>query len=394
MIFKKILTASLLGASFIGLMAQSFIPAYSTRANQVTQTNVNTLLQEFEALGIKKTGTVANENALQWIKAKYLNFGYSAGQIVEDAFSYNNGMSTVNSKNLVITKTGTTYPNTFVIICGHFDTINGPGVDDNGSGTAAILEVARILKDVPTEYSIKFIHFSGEEQGLKGSAHYVNSVVNATNPKMNIKLVFNLDQVGGKIGNNNNTIYCDQDMGGLSSNNAASQAITLQLANCTTLYSPLLTAYDPAANSDYIPFEQNGEIITGFYEYTRGYLEHSANDTLANVDKVYVKNVAMASVGAAQHFAVAQSTLATSESSLADDQFQIYPIPTQNVLNIDFVEVGNAQFIFDLIDASGRLVMTSQNQKQIDVTALDTGIYIGRLKIKDKIFQKKIIIKK
>jgi aminopeptidase YwaD len=203
-----------------------------------------------------------------------------------------------------------------------------------------------------------------------------------------------LDQVGGKIGNNNNTIYCDQDMGGLSSNNAASQAITLQLANCTTLYSPLLTAYDPAANSDYIPFEQNGEIITGFYEYTRGYLEHSANDTLANVDKVYVKNVAMASVGAAQHFAVAQSTLATSESSLADDQFQIYPIPTQNVLNIDFVEVGNAQFIFDLIDASGRLVMTSQNQKQIDVTALDTGIYIGRLKIKDKIFQKKIIIKK
>lgn len=143
----------------------------------------------------------------------------------------------------------------------------------------------------------------------------------------------------------------------------------------------MLTAYDPA-NSDYIPFEQNGEIIA-VYEYTRGYLEHSANDTLANVDKVYVKNVAMASVGAAQHFAVAQSTLATSESSLADDQFQIYPIPTQNVLNIDFVEVGsNAQFIFDLIDASGRLVMTSQNQKQIDVTALDTGIYIGRLKIR------------
>jgi aminopeptidase YwaD len=51
-----------------------------------------------------------------------------------------------------------------VIICGHYDTIT-VRVSDNGSGTSIILEAARILKDVPTEYSIKFIHFSGEEQG-------------------------------------------------------------------------------------------------------------------------------------------------------------------------------------------------------------------------------------
>ena len=51
------------------------------------------------------------------------------------------------------------------------------------------MEVARILKDVPTEYSIKFIHFTGEEQGLLGSKNYVTNVVNTTNPKMKIKLV-------------------------------------------------------------------------------------------------------------------------------------------------------------------------------------------------------------
>ena len=388
---KLALAIGLFGTVLIN--AQSYISAYASRVNQVTQTNINTLLQEFEALGIKKTGTVANDNALQWVKNKYLGFGYSASQIVESPFSYNNGSGTTTSKNLIITKTGTLHPNTFVIICGHFDTITGPGVDDNGSGTSAILEAARILKNVPTEYSIKFIHFSGEEQGLKGSAAYVANVVNATNPKMDIRLVFNLDQVGGKIGNNNNTIYCDQDEGGLPGNNAASQVVTQQLANCTTLYSPLLTAFDPAYSSDYIPFEQNGEVITGFYEYIRGYMEHTANDTLANVDKVYVKNVAMATVGAAQHFAVAQTTLATSENSITDFDVQLYPIPTQSILNVDFVDVKNQKFEFQILDMSGKLVLTT-TKKQIDISSLENGIYFGKMKIGDRYFQKKIVVKK
>lgn len=390
---KQILSAFLLGSISL-LSAQSYIPAYESRANMVSQTNINTLLQEFEAMGIKKTGTTANDNALQWLKNKYLSYGYSASQLVEDSFSFYNGAGTTNSKNLVITKTGTLYPNTYVIVCGHFDTINGPGVDDNGSGTAAILEMARILKDVSTEYSIKFIHFSGEEQGLKGSAHYVDNVVNATTPKMDIKVVFNLDQVGGKIGNNNNTIYCDQDQGGLTANNAASQAKTQELANCTTLYSPLLTAFDPAYSSDYIPFEQNGEIITGFYEYVRSYTEHTANDTLANVDKVYVKNVAMAAVGATQHFAVAQTTLSTYESTFSEANVQIFPIPTSEFLNIDFIQFNENKFDVEIYDWTGKKVLNSANQKKIDISQLVNGVYIVKVKIDKRYFQKKFIVKK
>lgn len=378
----------------LGVQSQSYIAAYNSRANQVTQTNIDTLLQEFEALGVKTTGSVANNNALAWLKNKYNGFGYSPTQVVEQSFSYYNGSGTTSSKNLIITKTGTLYPNTFVIVCGHFDTITGPGVDDNGSGTASILEIARILKNVPTDYSIKFIHFSGEEQGLKGSAAYVDNVVNATTPKLNIRMVFNLDQVGGKIGNNNNTIYCDQDQGGLSSNNAASQAITQQLANCTTLYSPLLTAFDPAYSSDYIPFEQNGEIITGFYEYTRGYMEHTVNDTYANVDRPYVKSVAMAAVGATQHFAVAQTTLGTAEAMANNENFLLYPVPSKDFIQVDFVELGNKKFEFDILDMSGKLVKTVVNQKTIDISSLADGIYIGKLKFGDKYFQKKIIVKK
>jgi len=170
---KKLTGLLLLSLASYNLQAQNFIQAYQTRANQVTQTNINTLLQEFASYGIKTTGSAANTNALNWLKAKYQSFGYNASQITEDSFTF----GSTTSKNLIITKTGTVYPNTYVIICGHYDTVNGPGVSDNGSGTSILLEAARILKDVPTEYSVKFIHFSGEEQGLVGSNHYVNNVV-------------------------------------------------------------------------------------------------------------------------------------------------------------------------------------------------------------------------
>ncbi|WP_299182626.1 M28 family peptidase, partial [uncultured Chryseobacterium sp.] len=332
---KKITALLLLSLSTFGVQAQTFIQAYQTRANQVSQTNITTYLQDFGNLGVKTTGSANNTNTLNWIKNKYLSYGYSASQIVEDPFTIG---SSVNSKNLIITKTGTVYPNKYVIICGHFDSVVGPGVSDNGSGTSIILEAARILKDVPTEYSIKFIHFSGEEQGLYGSSHYVNTVAYQNNVRqLDIKLVFNIDQVGGKLGNNNNTIFCDEDQGSPMSNNAASQAVTQQLATCTTLYSPLQTAIDPAYASDYMPFEEKGEVITGFYEYTRSHNEHTVNDTFANVDPVYVFNVGKAAVGALQHFAVASTTiLGTDENSISKlESVQIYPNPAKDILNID-----------------------------------------------------------
>lgn len=376
--------------------AQSFIQAYQDRANQVTQNNINTYLQEFENLGVKKTGSVANANTLTWIKNKYLSFGYVTSQIVEDPYSFNSGGGTINSKNLVITKTGTKYPNTFVIICGHFDSIVGPGVNDNGSGTSVILEIARILKDIPTEYSIRFIHFTGEEQGLYGSTHYVQNVVNATNPKMNIKLVFNIDEVGGQKGNNNNTIYCDKDQSNPNSNNVASAQITQELATCTQLYSPLQTAFDPAYASDYVPFQQNGEVITGFYEYIESNYPHTVNDTYANVDTEYVFKVAKAAVGAAQHFAVASTVSLTVEECTTETIFsslKIYPNPAKDLLHLGMLNPKNKNFTFEILDMNGNILLRNKNSLLIDVSSLKTGYYFGVLTMEGQKTKKKIIIK-
>jgi aminopeptidase YwaD len=387
---KKITTILLLSVAGFCSKAQSFIQAYQTRANQVSQTNVTTLLQEFGNLGVKTTGSTANTNALNWLKAKYQSYGYDVSQITEDSFTY--GSST--SKNLIITKTGTLYPNTYVIICGHYDTITGPGVSDNGSGTSIILEAARILKDVPTEYSVKFIHFSGEEQGLIGSTHYVNNVVFQNSVRqLNLRVVFNIDQVGGKIGNTNNTINCESDQSGQSGNNATSLSFTQQLATCTTLYSPLQTNMSNTYASDYMPFEGKGDIITGFYETTRSYNEHTSNDTFANVDPTYVFNVGKAAVGALQHFAIASSTLSTSDLSIDKlDAVRMYPNPAKDTLNI-WLPKDIRNFNFEITDLSGRSLLKTENETKINVSMLKKGAYLGIVKSEDKTAVRKFLVK-
>lgn len=393
---KKLTTLLLFSLINYGLDAQSFIQAYQNRANQVSQANITSNLQTFGDFGVKTTGSAANTTALNWLKDKYTAMGYSANQMQEDPFSFNYGNQTINSKNLVITKQGTLYPNIYVIICGHYDTITGRGVNDNGSGTSILLEAARILKDIPTEYSIKFIHFSGEEQGLYGSNHYADNIAFQNgNRVMNIRLVFNIDQVGGKIGNLNDKIKCESDQSGQSSNNAASLSFTQQLAACTTLYSPLQTVMSNAYSSDYMPFEQNGDIITGFYENTESHTEHTVNDTFANVDPTYVFNVGKAAVGALQHFAVASTSLLgvneTSTKSL--ESIKIYPNPTKDIITIDLPNHIN-KFSFELSDMSGRSLLQSENETKISVSGLSAGNYLATIKTGDASVTKKLIIEK
>lgn len=105
--------------------------------------------------------------------------------------------------NVVATLPGADYPDIVYIICGHYDSISGedsdscaPGADDNASGTAAVIEAARVLRNYVPRATVKFICFAGEEQGLHGSyayARYADSI------GMNIGGVLNFDMIA----------YCD-----------------------------------------------------------------------------------------------------------------------------------------------------------------------------------------
>lgn len=377
----------------LSLFAQTFVQRYADIANQTSQTNITNYLTEYEALGVKYRNTQALENAYQWLVNKYTGFGYTASQLSTDTYSYSGS----TCKNLVVTKVGTLYPNTYVIVCGHYDSITGTGTNDNGSGVASILEMARLLKDVNTEYSIKFINFSGEEDGLKGSQHYVSSVVNGTTPKMNIRLVFNLDEVGGVAGMTNNTITCERDTNGTpSTNNAASSAMTNELITCVGLYSPLQTTLSYAYASDYMPFQANNEIITGFFETNETTHKHTATDLLINMDPVYNFKVAKAATGALLHFAKAETILSVNNFE-KDFQVSFFPNPTKDSIHINMGNLETSSYDFTITDINGKSVLNKRisNPKLIEavsIEGLSKGMYLMTLNSGDKKISKKIVI--
>lgn len=387
-----LLTIALLLTS-LASTAQVYTEQYATIVNQVSATNILNNLTEFENLGVKRRGTTPLQNTLNWLKAEYLSYGYTTAQMQE--YSFTNGSTT--GKNLVITKVGTLYPDTFVIICGHYDTITGKGTNDNGSGVVTIFEVARLLQNIPTEYSIKFINFSGEEDGLVGSQHFVSTVVNATTPKMDIKLVFNIDEVGGRAGFTNDTITCERDTGSPTSNNAASNTITNQLMTCVELYSPLNTFLSYTYASDYMPFEENNEIITGFFETNETPHRHTATDLLVNMDPEYVYNIAKAATGAMLHFAVASTSSLDNQNFIKDHQISFYPNPAKEFLNINLGNLTLDKVSFTLVDINGRNViatqLNTQNQlERISVASIPKGIYLAVIETDSKRITKKVVI--
>lgn len=362
--------------------SQTFVPFYGEVSSQCSSGEILANLTAFNNFGVKYRNTAAQANTLQWLKDKYASYGYSASSIVEDPFSYSGS----TCKNLVVTKTGTLYPNTYVIVCGHYDTVNGPGTNDNGSGVSAILEIARLLENVPTEYSIKFINFAGEEDGLVGSQHFVSNVVNATTPKMDIRLVLNLDQVGGVAGETNNTITCERDQSNPSANNAASNVFTNELANCIELYSDLQTSISFAYGSDYVPFENNGEVITGLYEFNESPYPHTANDVLANMDPNFVYQVTKGAVGAVMHFAVActNCSLAIGESQIKPESIALSPNPANsNVTVTSGVHSGHPGLVA-VVDVAGKTVIESRFDQvpesfKLDLRELPSGLYFVKI---------------
>ncbi len=82
-----------------------------------------------------------------------------------------------------------------VYVTAHYDSVPfSPGANDNGSGTSVMLEMARVLKSVPSDKEIRFIACGAEELGLLGSSHYVDHLSEKELKRSEVN--FNLDMVG------------------------------------------------------------------------------------------------------------------------------------------------------------------------------------------------------
>lgn len=100
----------------------------------------------------------------------------------------------------VLAETRAGDPDNVVMVGGHFDSVSqGPGINDNGSGTATLLEIALQFAELETEpvNKIRFAFWSAEESGLHGSRYYVNNLEEHQPDQLdNIALYLNFDMIG------------------------------------------------------------------------------------------------------------------------------------------------------------------------------------------------------
>ena len=135
--------------------------------------------------------TTQMTQACQYVKDQFIALGLQASL---DPFTYAGHALT----NVVAIKPGTVDPTRIYLIGGHLDstspspTTTAPGAEDNGSGAVAVVEAARLLAAIPTDYTIYFVCFSAEEQGLIGSEHFA---AEADQQNLDIRGVLNFDMI-------------------------------------------------------------------------------------------------------------------------------------------------------------------------------------------------------
>jgi Zn-dependent M28 family amino/carboxypeptidase len=135
-------------------------PAASQIGDLVAEVSQANIQAHIVALEGERTTTAQMAAAASYVQTQLEGFGYS---VTSDPI--------LNSENLIAEIPGTLNPNDVFLIGAHFDTVAGsPGADDNASGVAGMLEIARVLADHQFESSVRFVGFALEESGLLGSA--------------------------------------------------------------------------------------------------------------------------------------------------------------------------------------------------------------------------------
>ncbi len=231
--------------------------------------------------------------------------------------------------NVVAVLPGTAEPEKRIIVGAHYDSINlrakgdkaaeapAPGADDDASGTAVVLELARVMSQYHFRKTIVFIAFAGEELGYIGSARY------ASRAKANheqIEAVFNNDIVGSDVVGEastgtgialNDIGGADDDTGGSGETgnrlrvyspepaDSPSRRLARYIKDAAQRYVPtlqielILRSDRYTRGGDQIPFQQNGFTAVRLTSASENLIsQHTTADTADRVSPSFTANVA------------------------------------------------------------------------------------------------------
>src|SRR5580658_3094859 len=302
-------------------------PAVKQIVDQVSEERIGAIMKKLGDFGTRYVGSEQDSEtrgigaAQRWIEAQFKSYSPKL-QVSLDKFTVKKSQrlaKDVDLVNIVAVLPGTTDKDRYVIIGGHYDSIaarrgpgtprtddegprnaadvepNAPGVADDASGTAAVMELARIMSQYEFDKSIVFIAFAAEEIGLNGSKNYADE---AKAKNMVIEAMLNNDIIGTDVAGNGSSANNRVRLFSEGPEDSPSRALARYVKETAERYLPSMTVdmifrRDRfSRGGDHTSFVHDGYAAVRFTTPSENYAnQHSATDTFANASPSYAARV-------------------------------------------------------------------------------------------------------
>ncbi|RLF47212.1 MAG: Zn-dependent exopeptidase M28 [Thermoplasmata archaeon] len=248
--------------------------------DEITEELLREYIQTLQDFGPRVTESEACRQAAEYIISQFEEYGLV---VREDNWTYH-GYEDINIEATIPGQNESS--DEIYIVCAHYDSVPGsPGADDNGSGTAAVLAAAKVLSKYRFEHTIRFVTFSGEEEGLLGSREYAKE---AHENGDNIVAVLNADMIGYTRTNDGRTRVVIEETGHSSWITNLSINMSMEYADEIGLQVVRWPSYP---YSDHASFLEYGYDAVFFFEYEFNDYYHSSDDTVDKMDLDYAARV-------------------------------------------------------------------------------------------------------
>ncbi|MFT3883905.1 MAG: M20/M25/M40 family metallo-hydrolase [Flavobacteriales bacterium] len=328
----------------------------------------------------RNKANAGNALAAKWLQQRFTALGYAP---IVQPFSG-------GGKNILASKRGAVHPERKVVICGHYDAmpggpVNAPGADDNGSGSVAVLEAARLMADHRFENTIVFALWDEEEQGLLGSRYYAGA--QAANDSAIIAVV-NMD-----------AIAYDGNGDGLLRIHVRPIANSIALKDTALMVNDVyglglsIAVNDPGAlYSDHASFWAEGYsaiLVVEDLEHDGNPNYHTPTDLIEHMDLEYWRDLARLGIGTAAVMAVPyDGTTGVAPAAMSmSGRLSVYPNPCTATVTVRCAVDDGRAVRLSLIDVTGRelrvlhegAMSTGMHTFTLDMAGLPAGAYVMRL---------------
>jgi Zn-dependent M28 family amino/carboxypeptidase len=327
----------LIGGVFAAAGAtKSVDPQIKAMVDSVSQERIAATLKKLESFGTRNIHTDVESDthgviaARKWIAGELKSYSPKLEVRFDSYHVRKQGrvLKDLELVNVIAVLPGTLDKDRQYIVSGHYDSITlpkgrnedsppvprpqtlesakvdspSPGVTDDGSGTAAVMELARVMSQHEFENTIVFIAFAGEEEGLVGSRLYAEK---ARAANVAIECVLNNDIIGSDISGNGFSDNGHVRVFSEDPSDSQSRQVARYIREVGERYLPamrvdmIFRADRFGRGGDHTPFNQQGYAAVRITTPSENYAnQHTATDTFANTSVPYITRVAKINLAA------------------------------------------------------------------------------------------------